>query len=198
MAFSNPLRWPVGWPRNKAPIWPTFKASFQTTTADLEKVLGDLGCVNPVVTTNHPTRLDGGLRTAAGITPEDPGVALYFTRNGEELCIPCDKFTTVYANLRAIGLTLEYIRRMERYGTSEMVNAAFRGFKALPETIIMGAGQLRAWYEVLQVSQDADDEIVKAAWRRLTARYHPDNSISGDPAKFEEVQRAFKESGAAS
>lgn len=196
MAFANPLRWPEGWPRNNAPVWPTFKASAATTMQDLESVLDALDAQNPVITTNQPLRLDGGLRTAAGTTPDDTGVAVYFTRHGKEVCIPCDKFTTVYANLRAVGLTLEYLRRMERYGTSEMVDAAFRGFTALPESIIMGPGQVRAWYEVLQVSQDADPEIVRAAWKRLVSRFHPDNQTTGDPMKFDEVQRAFKESGA--
>jgi hypothetical protein len=195
MAFANPLRWPVGWPRNQNPAWATFKASASTTINDLESVMDRLECTNVVITTNHPVRLDGGLRTARDIVPDDTGVALYFTRRGEELCIPCDKFMTTYANLRAIGLTLEYIRRMESYGTSEMVNAVFRGFKALPESIIMGPGQSRAWYEVLQVSDMADPEIIRSAWRRLIARYHPDNQATGDPVKFDEVQKAYKESG---
>lgn len=194
MAFSNPLRWPPGWRRDSNPNWPTFKASTQTTMRDLEKVLDSLGCTNIVITTNQPLRLDGGLRTAAEATPGDTGVALYFMRASEELCIPCDKFTTVYANLRAIGLTLEYIRRMERYGTSEMVNAAFRGFKALPEAIIMGPGQARAWHEVLQVSPDASPEVIRAAYRGLAKSAHPDQG--GEPGEFEVLQKALKESGA--
>jgi hypothetical protein len=193
MAFSNPLRWPAGWPRAKEQVWPSFKASNQTVINDLESVLDALDATNPVVSTNHPLRLDGGLRTAQGMTPDDTGVALYFTRHGKEVCIPCDKFTTVFGNLRAIGLTLEYIRRMERYGTSEMVDAAFRGFTALPESIIMGPGQSRAWHEVLQVASDADLSIIRAAYRNLSARYHPDNKDTGDEAKFAEVQRAYNE-----
>lgn len=193
MAFSNPLTWPAGWPRTEYPTWPTFKASAQTTMNDLERVLDQLDCVNPVITTNQPLRLDGGLRTAQGTTPEDTGVALYFTRNGEELCIPCDKFTTTYANLRAIGLTLEYIRRMERYGTSEMVNAAFRGFKALPESIVMGAGTALAWWEVLGVNQTAPEEVITGAYRGLIKKYHPDNPDTGNSVKFEQVQKAYRE-----
>lgn len=195
MAFANPLNWPAGWPRTGAPTWPTFKASTQTIMNELEKVLDALDCKSPVITTNQPLRLDGGLRTAQGTTPTDAGVALYFIRNGEELCIPCDKFTTVYANLRAIGLTLEYIRRMEKYGTSEMVNATFRGFKALPEAIIMGPGQARAWYEVLGVDQNADAAVITAAYRALVRKYHPDNQDTGDEHKFAQVQKAFKEFG---
>lgn len=147
MAFSNPLRWPLGWPRNQRPIWPTFKASYQTTMQDLESVLEALGATNPVITTNQRLRLDGRMSDARDAIPEDTGVAVYFTRRGKEVCIPCDKFTTVQANLRAVGLTLEYLRRMEKYGTSEMVDAAFRGFTALPETIIMGEHTSKAWYE---------------------------------------------------
>lgn len=193
MAFSRPLRWPVGWPRTTYPTAATFEASPTKTVNDLQNVLDYLDCQDPVITTNQETRLDGGLRTAGWATPIDTGVALYFVRNGKSICIPCDKFSTVYGNLRAIGLTLEYIKRMERYGTSQMVDAVFTGFAALPESIAMGAGRMRAWHEVLQVTPDADPDIIKAAYRRLSARYHPDNRETGDATRFAEVQKAYNE-----
>lgn len=194
MAFSNPLNWPVGWPRTERPQWPTFKASFATTMNDLEKVLDALEATNVVITTNQPLRIDGGLRTAAGTTPQDTGVAVYFTRHGKEVCIPCDKFTTVYANLRAVGLTLEYIRRMERYGTSEMVDAAFRGFTALPESIIIPPAPdrvKRPWWVVLGVDRNADPREIKQAYRRAQAVTHPD--AGGSEWDFQEVQHAYEE-----
>lgn len=195
MAFANPLNWPPGWKRTQYPAWPTFKATMQTTMADLEKVLDSLDCQNIVITTNQALRLDGGLRTSQEAIPQDTGVALYFMRNGEELCIPCDKFNTVHANLRAVGLTLEYIRRMENYGTSEMVNAAFRGFKALPEAIVLGEHTARAWWEVLGVSQGAPASVVRAAYKALLHEKHPDKG--GSDWEFEELQKAIKESGVA-
>ena len=72
-----------------------------------------------------------------------------------------------------------------------MVNAAFRGFKALPETIIMGEHTSRAWYEVLQVSQAADWDVVKIAYKRLLHKVHPDKG--GSDFAFQELQAAFRQ-----
>jgi DnaJ-domain-containing protein 1 len=51
----------------------------------------------------------------------------------------------------------------------------------------------RRWHEVLQVSPDADPSVIRAAYRNLAAKYHPDNPDSGNQDKFLEVQRAFQE-----
>lgn len=191
MAFAKPLRWPIGWKRTEWPTPPQFKAPYATVINDLQGVLDYLECENPVITTNQDTRLDGGLRTAREATPDDTGVALYFTRHSKELCIPCDRFSSVYGNIRAIGLTLEYIKRMERYGTSQMVEAAFSGFKALPETIILSEHTARAWYEVLQVSQSASWDVIDAAYKRLLHSAHPDKG--GSDYLFQELQEAYKQ-----
>jgi DnaJ-domain-containing protein 1 len=81
---------------------------------------------------------------------------------------------------------------MERYGTSQTVEATLSGFAALPAEASPNAGP-RAWHEVLQVLPDADPSIIRAAYRNLAAKYHPDNSDTGDEAKFHEVQRALRE-----
>ena len=44
-----------------------------------------------------------------------------------------------------------------------------------------------SYYELLQVSENADQEIIQAAWRRLVLRYHPDRS--SDPNAAEMTQR---------
>lgn len=198
MTEAYPLQWPVG--RARTPDHKKKWGSLNKMPAGrirelLVKELRLMKVTNYVISSNLAVRLDG-MPYANQKKPEDTGVVLYFTRKGQDIAIACDVWSSLDANLRAIGLTVEAIRGMERWGTEEMVDRAFTGFAALPETIIMGSGQRRAWYEVLQVSQDADREIVRAAWRRLVARYHPDNQSTGDPVKFDEVQRAFKESGA--
>ena len=33
------------------------------------------------------------------------GAAIYFTREGKDLCVPCDSYLDLPANIRAIGLT---------------------------------------------------------------------------------------------
>lgn len=192
MALRNPLLWPPGWQRTEKPIRSNFDVNWSTTIRDLEKLIGKLGLENVEITTNQRLRLDGGLSTAREATPDDAGVAVYFTRNGQNLCIPCDRFLSVPENVRAIGMTLEYIARMERYGTSQMVEAVFTGFKAIPESsIITPVPGARSWNEVLQVWTEASPEIVRAAYRNLSARYHPDNKDTGDEAMFLEVQKAY-------
>jgi phosphoglycolate phosphatase-like HAD superfamily hydrolase len=52
----------------------------------------------------------------------------------------------------------------------------------------------KTFYQVLGVLPDAEDAVIKAAWRSLTLRYHPDK-WSGDPAvaheRMSEINRAY-------
>jgi hypothetical protein len=190
MIYHYPVQWPIGWPRNGYPEFARFKVDYNTAVRELQYELEMLGAEAAYLSTDRPVRLDGQPR--ADRNPDSPAIALYFVRNGKQLCIPCDKFTSVRDNIRAVGLTLEAIRRMERYGTSQTVEATLAGFAALPENASPNAGP-RPWNEVLQVTPDADPSVVKAAYRNLSAKYHPDNRDTGDDSKFLEVQRAFKE-----
>lgn len=45
-------------------------------------------------------------------------------------------------------------------------------------------------YKTLGVSNKAPIDECKKAYRRLCAKYHPDN-VTGDREKFDEVQKAF-------
>lgn len=46
-------------------------------------------------------------------------------------------------------------------------------------------------YKVLGVHDNASKDDCKKAYRRLCAKYHPDNG--GDPIKFDEVNKAWKD-----
>lgn len=48
------------------------------------------------------------------------------------------------------------------------------------------------YYEVLQLSQQADAETIERVFRLLAKRYHPDNGDSGDDEKFREVHNAYQ------
>ncbi len=51
----------------------------------------------------------------------------------------------------------------------------------------------RDWYEILGVSPDATHEEIRAAYRRLARRYHPDSAEGGgDPKQFQLVQEAWE------
>lgn len=47
------------------------------------------------------------------------------------------------------------------------------------------------YYEVLQLSQNADADMVERVYRMLAKRFHPDNTESGDEKRFREVHDAF-------
>ncbi len=47
-------------------------------------------------------------------------------------------------------------------------------------------------YEVLQVSPNADLEMIQKVYRLLAQRYHPDNSDSGDEETFKQVLQAYR------
>lgn len=197
MIHHFPVQWPIGWDRTKYRESAQFKVSYEQAEKELMAALERLGATSAYISTDQELRMDG--RPRRDRQPDSPAVAVYFARKGSQLCIPCDKFNTARDNLRAVGLTLENIRQMERYGTSRILEAALSGFKALPSGSTgtadfyesSPASGPRPWYDVLQVSQSADEEIVRAAWRRLTARYHPDAGTSADPAKYQEVQEAY-------
>jgi len=52
----------------------------------------------------------------------------------------------------------------------------------------------RDYYEVLAVARDADDEVIKVAYRRLAMKYHPDRNPGDKQAevKFKEVTEAYE------
>lgn len=47
------------------------------------------------------------------------------------------------------------------------------------------------YYEILQISQNASDEVIKAAYRSLVKKYHPDAGIEKDSESFKLVEQAF-------
>lgn len=193
MKDAYPLQWPVGRERTPeyAREWGNLK---KMSPSRVRQLLADemrkMGVSNYVISSNIAIRNDG-LPYSNQKAPDDPGVVLYFTRKGKDIAISCDKWMHLDSNLRAIGLTVEAIRGMERWGTEEMVDRAFTGFAALPENVIVTPYTARAWYEVLEVSPNASPETIKAAYKSMLHKVHPDKG--GSQREFEEVQKAFQE-----
>ncbi|HEX6024769.1 MAG TPA: DnaJ domain-containing protein, partial [Solirubrobacter sp.] len=56
----------------------------------------------------------------------------------------------------------------------------------------MAVGQ-RDYYEILGVARDASQEEIRAAYRRLARRYHPDvNKEPGAEDRFKEISEAYE------
>lgn len=61
----------------------------------------------------------------------------------------------------------------------------------LPDQAERDARPVRTLYQMLQVDQDADPDVIEAAFKRLALKYHPDRSKDPEaPAKMREVLRA--------
>lgn len=179
---AYPLFWPEGWkriPGHQRKDSP-FAVTFDTARNDLFRQLEKLGAKRAILSTNIPVRLDG-IPYATQTNPSDPGVALYFEYKGASQCFACDKFKTVLENIRAIGLTIASIRAIERYGASEMMERAFRGFTALPQT------NAQHWREILDLPRDGAVSVdqVESQFRSLVKVMHPD--VGGSPEGFQQL-----------
>lgn len=188
MIDAYPLQWPAHWPRTDRPRQSQFKVTQSQAQNGIRRELSLLGARDVVLSTNIELRRDG-MPYASRRAPDDQAVAVYFTLNDEQQCIPCDKWRTVAENMRAIEKTVEALRGLERWGAKEMVNAAFRGFKALPASAIVTPYTARPWQDVLEVDQDATLDKINTAYRRRARQVHPD--AGGSQQEFETLTRAY-------
>lgn len=186
MTEAYPLQWPLGWPRTPKPIRAIFQTSLAGARAALLYELRKMHATNIVINSNMELRRDG-LPYAKQSRLDDTGVAVYFTLNGEQRCIPCDRWDLVEDNLQAIRKTIEALRGLDRWGAKAIVDAAFSGFKALPaETEVHD----EPWYVTLGVDPFAEPAEIRKAFADLAKKHHPD--AGGDPAEFEKIRKAYE------
>lgn len=156
--YSNrsPLRWPDGWPRTASPTRSAFRVEGRVALAHLLEELARMGARDVEIFTNRRANQDGSLSMARQRI-FDTGVAVYFRRKGKPTVFACDQYDEIHDNIRAIGKTIEAMRAIERYGASDMLDRAFTAFEALPAP--------EQWWQVLEVSSEASEAVVNAAFR---------------------------------
>ena len=183
---AYPLTWPEGQqrtPPGRRKIG-HFKIGFGRTRDELLEELGRLGAKNVIISSNVPTRRDG-LPYADARELQDPGIAVYFERRGHPYVFACDSYGRVAHNLRAVGLTIEALRAIERHGASQMMEQAFRGFTALPAA----RAAEPSWWEVLGVTASASTAEIRARYRELARQHHPD--MGGAEEMMSRLNRAY-------
>ncbi|WP_435143848.1 DnaJ domain-containing protein [Halobaculum sp. P14] len=118
--------------------------------------------------------------------PDDPGVVLRWSMNGNQYAVAADAYSRVRDNLRCIGLYVAEKRKMESRpvttGETEFANAR------LPAG---DDGEIVAdppAHVVLEVSRDATESEIKQAYRERVKETHPDTG--GDIEEFRRVERA--------
>lgn len=187
-----PLHWPEGVARTRHPIRARFKP--RTYLAARKLLLAEmrrLKTVGVVLSANVPLKLNGD--PYAGTHRDiDAGVAVHFIRRGKVHAIALDKYDDVGANVYALCKSVECLRAIERYGSTQLADQAFSAFAALPPA---GGDRTvtRHWREVLGVPDGIDKSdqllIAKSRFRDITKAEHPDKG--GDPEKVLEAKGAL-------
>jgi len=185
-----PLYWPETQPRTRAVDrrHAKFKTSFANAREQAIREIKLLGGSDIIFSSNIPRRADGLPYADQKPKGGDPGIAAYFTRKGKKQeCVPCNCWLTVDDNMHAIALSIAALRGLKRWGSGNIMEAAFRGFAALPAPGETGG---ITWWKVLGVPINATADQVKDAYRILAVKHHPDMK-AGDSEMFLRVQQAY-------
>lgn len=177
--------------RRSTPFYSTYSQTLTLLRTELDH-LDASAIVIQLALDESQIRLDGMPR--AGATPAHPGVILAFDSKHGPLKYATDVFTHWEANVRAIALELEALRKVERYGITKR-GEQYTGWKALGSGIEMGPATM-TWDEAAAFLHDAagwtgdwDPEAdrihIDVAYRMAAKRLHPDRG--GDPEQFKRL-----------
>lgn len=138
-------------------------------------------------------RIDHVVGSSSGF----PGVCVRWKREGTPYALACDTYRKRQQNMRAIGLTVRKLRHVREYGAVQ-TSEAYEGLEALPSggdgptpmTASTGQQMTRqAALNALNLGSSPDEEAVKAAYRELAKKHHPDGE-DPDELRYQEIQQA--------
>jgi hypothetical protein len=172
-----------------------FSVTLHQAIEDIQTELEDrLGADDWRISTAAPHRKKDG-RPYADASPDDPAVVVRWSKDGEQYCVAADEYTSLRDNTRAIGLYIAEKRKMSNRpvhtGQDEFATARLPSGDEDDDVVVAGpgGGLSEPAHEVLGVAEDAPDDVIRAAARRLAANVHPDGE-NGDEAEFKKIQRA--------
>jgi hypothetical protein len=172
-----PLVWPEGVPRTSRPVSGQFKTSLSRAIENVEDSLRRFAAdSNQRITDIQITRMTAPL---PGAQPADKGVAVWFTWDGEQRCIPVDRYDRLEGNAQAIHHIIEARRSELLHGGMTTVRQSFKGFTALPPP--EGSPPRKPWHMVLGVPPSASPAEIDAAWKAKMRIAHP-NAGGSAPA----------------
>jgi len=190
--FANKSEYPLQWPdhisRTKNPEKSQFKVTlFQA----MENVRDELRRLAKDSDRKVEDILFSSNVTLGNKRPDDPGVCVYFTWDGMELCIPVDRYNKVRCNVQAIYHCIKADRTKVRHGGVDFVMAEKRGesYLRLPER--------SDWPKVLELDKPKDQvtmQEVKKARNRLAKQHHSD--AGGSDETMKKINKAFEDAKA--
>jgi hypothetical protein len=160
-----------------------FKAGWLNTLDMLEHELGKLRAHDIVIQIEDPEgikgiRNDGSYRIVSkSHYPNKAGVILTFESPKGSISMPCDRYDDWQDNLRAIALSLEALRPVDRYGVTRG-NEQYRGWAQIepPSNGMDREKALEVIASILGAPRDAVDANPAAFVREARIRYHPDST----------------------
>ncbi len=170
-----------------------FRAGYSDTLQLLDRELRHLRAKHIVIQADcdaSMVRIDGQLRSGARL--RGPGVIVSFESPKGAMSFPCDTYTDWQANIRAIAMSLEALRAVDRYGVTQKAEQ-YRGWTALPDksgdnieaaaaaVVAMAGGMVSQ----VVASRDSWDEVRK----RGCATMHPDR-FGDDGTVFKQFMEA--------
>lgn len=176
LTFRPIDQWPGEITRDRK--YSQFSASYDQTLDLLDRELSNLQATNVVIQlalSESDVRLDGLPKGRA--RPSHPGVILAFDSVHGCLKYATDTFDRWQDNLRAIALSLEALRKVDRYGVSKR-GEQYTGWLGLPS----GSGSMSR--------QEAEQFIAKhgGSYREAVKCLHPD--AGGSEEDFKRLQEA--------
>jgi hypothetical protein len=135
-------------------------------------------------------RLDGFPRANAKMA--SPAVEIAFESKWGPLIYATAEFDDWQDNVRAIALSMEALRAVDRYGVSKR-GEQYRGWRQLPTGThdntegLADVNQAREWLR-REFDDGATDATIHDLLKRAIRTSHPDRG--GDPAVFRKVMRA--------
>ena len=181
-----------------------FRATYSDTLDLLDHELRQIGAESVVLQVDiagSNIRLDGLPYANARIGGDEPGVVLSFEAGGDSFMYPCDSYLDWRDNLRAIALTLEKLRAVDRYGVAQR-GEQYVGWKAIPEDVDRRLSAKDAARIIARTAGVGDGKVeaaigdilggrklFQAAYRQAAGYAHPDRP-GGTEAAFHRLQTA--------
>ena len=111
---------------------------------------------------------------------------MWFLLDAQERVFACDRWADQAGNMRAIALSIEAMRGLDRWGVAGAVTRAFAGFTALPPgtSALTEAEPWRVVFGVAGLAIAPADlrAVVRARHRELIKACHPDAGGDGATA----------------
>lgn len=171
---NEPTQWPLSWPagvhrtedakRENGRFKTAYTSARDNVIASLRGLERDSG--KPV----RSPILSSNIDLMGRLSPNDPGISLWFTFDNMPVAMAIDRFTTPAANCQALHHILEARRVEVRFANVHMVRQTFMGFRAL------AAPKSVDWKSILRFgpAERPTKADIEAAYRAQAKEAHPD------------------------